>query len=380
MTTDQRADASRSNALPLRLGFIGLVVLALALTQVVKLSADLSPNSRWQQGFVRFLFTVFELSLPSLLMWQRPAAASFDARLLTSGLKAWWWAFPVMIVVLLGTRACRPVTSMLDGVFSHIAASRTIATGLIAPAVIVAETIRLVIITPIAEELFFRGLILGQLRKVMSSKGAVLVQAILFSACHLGPTFRSDRLVGAFVMGVASGAWRLRFSGLLPLMVVHGIINAMAFLPMAVREYGIVSLPECRQMEALKEEPAERAIPLIVEQLGNPDIRVQSGANSILTTRYRDAAGPYLREALSSSNPELVTATMRIIGGKNFQELIPEIRRLAWDHESQDVQIGAILQLMLLGETAELESIAADHPQPKIRRAASRLVAPRESP
>jgi len=380
MTTDQRADASRSNALPLRLGFIGLVVLALALTQVVKLSADLSPNSRWQQGFVSFLFTVFELSLPSLLMWQRPAAASFDARLLTSGLKAWWWAFPVMIVVLLGTRACRPVTSMLDGVFSHIAASRTIATGLIAPAVIVAETIRLVIITPIAEELFFRGLILGQLRKVMSSKGAVLVQAILFSACHLGPTFRSDRLVGAFVMGVASGAWRLRFSGLLPLMVVHGIINAMAFLPMAVREYGIVSLPECRQMEALKEEPAERAIPLIVEQLGNPDIRVQSGANSILTTRYRDAAGPYLREALSSSNPELVTATMRIIGGKNFQELIPEIRRLAWDHESQDVQIGAILQLMLLGETAELESIAADHPQPKIRRVASRLVAPRESP
>ncbi|MEI8317993.1 MAG: CPBP family glutamic-type intramembrane protease, partial [Planctomycetia bacterium] len=169
MTTDQRADASRSNALPLRLGFIGLVVLALALTQVVKLSADLSPNSRWQQGFVSFLFTVFELSLPSLLMWQRPAAASFDARLLTSGLKAWWWAFPVMIVVLLGTRACRPVTSMLDGVFGHIGTSRPVATGLIAPAVIVAETIRLVIITPIAEELFFRGLILGQLRKVMSS-------------------------------------------------------------------------------------------------------------------------------------------------------------------------------------------------------------------
>ncbi len=375
MTTDQPADATRSNALPLRMGGIGLVVLALALTQVVKLSADLSPDSRWQQGFVSFLFTVFELSLPSLLMWQRPAAASFDGRLLTSGLKAWWWAFGVMIVVLLGTRACRPVTSMLDGVFSHIGASRPVATGLIAPAVIVAETIRLVIITPIAEELFFRGFILGQLRKVMSNKGAVVVQAILFSACHLGPTFRSDRLVGAFVMGVASGAWRLRFSGLLPLMVVHGIINAMAFLPMAAREYGIVSLPECRQMEALKNEPAERAIPLIVEQLGNPDIRVQSGANSILTTRYRDAAGPYLREALSSSNPELVTATMRIIGGNNFRELIPEVRRLAWDHESEDVQIGAILQLMLLGETAELESIAADHSQPKLRRIASQLIA-----
>ena len=128
------------------------------------------------------------------------------------------------------------------------------------------------------------------------------------------------------------------------------------------------------------DQPAERAIPLIVEQLSNPDIRVQSGANVILTTRYRDTAGPSLREALSSSNPELVTATMRIVGGNNFQELVPEIRRLAWDHESEGVQVCAILQLMLLGETAELESIAADHPQPKIRRAASRLVAPRESP
>ncbi len=375
MTTTQPTDQQQSRTSPTRLEVIGLVVFALALSQVGKSTTELWPDSRWQQAFVSFLFTVFELFLPCLLMWQRPAAASFDGRLLTSGLKAWWWAFLVMIVVLVGTRACRPLTSMLDGVFSHIGASRPVATGLIAPAVIVADTIRLVIITPIAEELFFRGFILGQLRKVMSNKGAVVVQAILFSACHLGPTFRSDRLVGAFVMGVASGAWRLRFSGLLPLMVVHGILNAMAFLPMAVREYDLVSLPECRQMEALRKEPAERAIPLIVKQLGHPDIRVQSGANVILTTRYRDAAGPYLREALSSSNTELVTATMRIIGGNKFRELVPEIRRLAWDHESEDVQVCAILQLMLLGETAELESIAADHPQPKIRRAARQLIA-----
>jgi hypothetical protein len=70
---------------------------------------------------------------------------------------------------------------------------------------------------------------------------------------------------------------------------------------------------------------------------------------------------------------------MRLAGWNNYRDLVPEIRRLAWDHESQDVQVCAILQLMLLGETAELESIAADHPQPKIRRAARRLVAPRES-
>jgi hypothetical protein len=68
MTTDQHADATRSHALPLRSEVIGLVAFALALTQVVKLSADLSPDSRWQQAFVSFLFTVFELFLPYLLL------------------------------------------------------------------------------------------------------------------------------------------------------------------------------------------------------------------------------------------------------------------------------------------------------------------------
>jgi hypothetical protein len=72
MTTDQHADATRSHALPLRSEVIGLLVLALVLTEVVKSTTELWPDSRWQQAFVSFLFTVVELSLPSLLMWQRP--------------------------------------------------------------------------------------------------------------------------------------------------------------------------------------------------------------------------------------------------------------------------------------------------------------------
>lgn len=81
MTTDQPAGATRSHALPLRLEVIGLLVLTLALPQVVESAVELWPDSRWRQAFVIFLFPVFELFLPSLLMWQRPAAASFDGRL-----------------------------------------------------------------------------------------------------------------------------------------------------------------------------------------------------------------------------------------------------------------------------------------------------------
>ena len=100
MTTDQPIDATRSHALPLRSEVIGLVILALVLTQVVKSTTELRPDSRWQQAFVSFLFTVFELFLPCLLMWQRPAAASFDGRLLTAGLKAWWWAWPALEILI----------------------------------------------------------------------------------------------------------------------------------------------------------------------------------------------------------------------------------------------------------------------------------------
>jgi len=359
---------------------IGCVVLSVVLIAIGKWLHWFLPTSHAQRCVLALAVSAIEIGLPALLMWLRPATARFDGQLLPGRIKPWLLALPLAGALLLTDVASWTLTTRLDGIFKVSLWSNHVIPGLSSPAIVVAQAIQTIIFTPIAEEFFFRGFLLGQLRKIMPAKVAVLAQAILFAAFHLGHRTRSARLTGALVMGVAFGAWRLRFSGLLPLMVVHGIMNAMAFLPMAIMEYDIVSLPECRQMEALKNEPAERAIPLIVEQLGNPDIRVQSGANSILTSRYRDAAGPYLREALSSSNPELVTATMRIIGGKNFRELIPEVRRLAWDHESQDVQIGAILQLMLLGETKELESIAADHPQPKIRRGASRLVAPRESP
>ena len=359
---------------------IGCVVLSVALVAIGKWVQWFLPTSHAQRCVLALAVSAIEIGLPALLMSLRPATARFDGQLLPGRIKPWLLALPLAGALLLTDVASWTLTTRLDGIFKVSLWSNHVIPGLSSPAIVVAQAIQTIMLTPIAEEFFFRGFLLGQLRKIMPAKVAVLAQAILFAAFHLGHRTRSARLTGALVMGVAFGAWRLRFTGLLPLIVVHGIMNAIASLPLWVMEHDIVSLPECRQMEALKNEPAERAIPLIVEQLGNPDIRVQSGANSILTTRYRDAAGPYLREALSSSNPELVTATMRIIGGNNFRELVPEVRRLAWDHESQDVQIGAILQLMLLGETEELESIAADHPQPKIRRAASRLVAPRESP
>ena len=176
-------------------------------------------------------------------------------------------------------------------------------------------------------------------------------------------------------MGITFGGWRIRFYGLLPLIVMHGAINAMAYLPRATREYNVANLPECRQIQAITHNPAEKAIPLIVQFLGNPDIRVRAYATIVLARRYRGSAGPYLREALSSTDDETVQSVIRLAHENAFQDLVPELRRLAWDHESRDVQMRALLQMMKLGETNEITCIASNHPDPIVRRAASRLLA-----
>ena len=345
-----------------------LVVCSLELS---KWASWFLADSYWQRAALALLTCVVELSVPTLLMWRRPARGSPDCRLRCDGITPWWNASLAMGFVLAATALFRPITSRIDAVGeSHQGPS-----GLIAPGVLLAEMLRSIAITPIAEEYLFRGFILGRLQKAMTPKLATLVQAILFAACHAGPIMSSHRLASAFAMGIAFGAWRLRFKGLLPLVVAHGLMNAITYLPSAINEYDLVSLPECRQMEALGHEPPNRAIPLIIEYLGSPDIRVRSGAHAILESRYKYSAGPYLREAMSSDNVDLVQATILLANEHSFPELIPELRRLAWDHRSSAVQTCAVIQMMKLGDASEVASVAADHPLPQVRHAASRLLA-----
>ena len=375
MSSNAAASALPSNSVSAQSEVIGLVALAISLLAIGKWSYWFLPNAHWQRCVIALLVCSIEIGLPCFLAWRRPATASFEGLWLVGGITSWLLAFPLLVTLLLADTACRPYTAMFDSEFRLGWFSDHVIPGMQSPAVILAESIRTIFLTPIAEEAFFRGFILGQLRRVMPASLAVIVQAILFSASHLGHRSPSARLTSAFVMGVAFGAWRIRFQGLLPLMIVHGLINALAWLPLAITEYDIVRLPECRQMEALKDEPAGRAIPLIIKYLGNPDIRVRSCAHVILESRYRDSAGPYLREALSSSDIELIQATVLLAEENAFPELVPELSRIAWEHESSEAQICAIIQMMKLGDSKEIASIATDHPVPRVRRAAGRLLA-----
>jgi membrane protease YdiL (CAAX protease family) len=84
------------------------------------------------------------------------------------------------------------------------------------------EAANVALVTPLAEELLFRGVIEPKLGQIMKVKDALIVQAALFSALHLSPVIR----VTHFILGLALGGLRRRSRSLLPGILLRGAWNA----------------------------------------------------------------------------------------------------------------------------------------------------------
>ena len=82
--------------------------------------------------------------------------------------------------------------------------------------------VAIAVVTPISEEVLFRGLIQPKLEQIIGPTEALIVQAAIFSALHLSPVI----LVTHFIMGLAFGWIRRRTGSLLPSILLHGAWNA----------------------------------------------------------------------------------------------------------------------------------------------------------
>jgi membrane protease YdiL (CAAX protease family) len=82
--------------------------------------------------------------------------------------------------------------------------------------------VNIAVVTPIAEEVLFRGVIQPKLGQLIKEKDALIVQAALFSALHLSPVI----LVTHFILGLAFGWLRLRTRSLVPGILLHAAWNA----------------------------------------------------------------------------------------------------------------------------------------------------------
>lgn len=78
------------------------------------------------------------------------------------------------------------------------------------------------LVTPLSEELLFRGLIQPKLERFMAPNEALIVQAALFSAAHLSPVI----LLTHFLLGLAAGFVRRKTQSLLPSVLLHAAWNA----------------------------------------------------------------------------------------------------------------------------------------------------------
>jgi membrane protease YdiL (CAAX protease family) len=86
--------------------------------------------------------------------------------------------------------------------------------------------IALVVMAPITEEFFFRGLVLRGFRLRYSKRRAIVLSALLFAITHLTP----NQFLSAFAIGLFLAWIVLETGSLWPALLVHAVGNGSAVL------------------------------------------------------------------------------------------------------------------------------------------------------
>ncbi len=84
-----------------------------------------------------------------------------------------------------------------------------------------------VVLAPICEELFFRGLVLEQTMRKWGAGWAVVVSALFFGLAHMT---NYPQVVNAVLMGVVLGYIYVLTRSLVPVILIHALNNGIAYL------------------------------------------------------------------------------------------------------------------------------------------------------
>lgn len=93
------------------------------------------------------------------------------------------------------------------------------------------------VIAPIAEELFFRGMLYPVLRRRWSAPVAIVVNGFLFALIHFIPIL----IPGLFLVGIVLAWIRERSGSLLPCMLVHALQNTVVLFSIYAVMNGMAS-------------------------------------------------------------------------------------------------------------------------------------------
>lgn len=310
--------------------------------------------------------------LPFALARLAPRAAAFNTQWFPKRYSQWGWFLllvPAVLCVSGGT--CWLMKSLGfrdDRAFLFC--------GELTRAKVVLLGVYAVLLGPTAEEIFWRGYALEQLKKVTRTPLAVLAESSLFSLGHLLLAGVVHTVV-AFFVGVLLSLWRVKLRSLVPLILAHIVLNALAFIPNLETLYSSVPVmgkPKVAQINQLTYEPAAKALPSLIGFLSDADDDVGNYAIYILLSRYRNDVEPYLKKALLSKDARLVGAVLFVVQTAPYPTLRDDVRHVAWSAADPQLQQSAAITLMELDDWEGLREIAGFHPQEKVRRFAESMI------
>ena len=213
---------------------LGILIAALIVAEFLKDVIFSTDRGDWRPA-CEFLYYGALGCLPFLLARMAPNAAGFDTQWLPNSRRQWGWFLGMVFLLIVSTGLLAALAATIVG---HVPPRPSI--GPITPIGIVFQGIAIIFVGPVAEELFFRGYVLEQLRKLTRSGIALLIQSLLFGLYHLYTRglFTSLSLFNwtdTFLFGMILGVWRIRFRSLLPLVLAHVLVNAVAIVPLKAR-------------------------------------------------------------------------------------------------------------------------------------------------
>jgi membrane protease YdiL (CAAX protease family) len=206
---------------------LGILIAALIFAEFAKDLAFSAAPREWLSAW-NILYYALIAGFPFLLAKLAPGAASFDTQWLPRSRWHWVWFFGMLFLAFV---AAVLVSALAAAILGHPPPRAF--TGPVTPRGIVLQGVAMVLVGPIAEEIFFRGYVLEQLRKLARSSVALLIHSLLFASWHLYTwgLFSSIAVLNsvfAFFFGMILGGWRIRFKSLLPLLLAHILFNATA--------------------------------------------------------------------------------------------------------------------------------------------------------
>lgn len=358
----------------------GLVLcVLLSSVAIVEFPKWIVLSAKWYGVPAAVLLYLLMAALPFFLARIKPKIADFDKTWLPL---AWshWLLFAGMVCILLLTShlvilGSRPAPLLFDNDGNPISLGGSV-NAVSAPSTVLFRGAVLVLLGPLAEEIFWRGYVLERLRILMRWNLAILIQSALYGLAHLPGLVLC---VSGFLYGIILGGWRIRFRSLLPLVVAHIILNGVALVPRLTREYDMAvrSYPRCREIDLLAKEPAETAVPALIAFMADTDESVAVCAVEVLDKSFKSQAEPYLKEALRSQNSRIIEHVLLAIDVgrcRYSSRVVPDVRSIVWEFPDRLVELSATSTLRGLGDEAGLRDIADHHPDEIVRRAAKKML------